>query len=113
MGAGGKQAMVVPSPCPVVSSAQEPLTTALVERNGQCGHAQNSRSGIMMAGNGYAPHVRLRGNNRLVYKVSTELHEACSAEADRRHVTVSALMRRMLEKIVQDKLFDAIIDDGK
>ena len=55
-------------------------------------------------------HVRLRSNNRLVYKVSTELHEACSKEADRRHMTINALMRSMLEKIVEDKLFNAIFD---
>jgi hypothetical protein len=58
-------------------------------------------------------HVRLRGSDRLVFKVSDELHKACDEEAHRRHMTTNALLRRMLEKIVQDKLFDAIIDDGR
>jgi hypothetical protein len=54
-------------------------------------------------------HIRLRGNNRLVFKVSSELHEACDTEAHRRHMTLNALMRLLLMQIVQDKLFDAVI----
>jgi predicted HicB family RNase H-like nuclease len=58
-------------------------------------------------------HIRLRSNNRLVYKVAPELHEACNTEARRRNLTINAFLRQMLEKIVEDKLFNAIFDDGK
>jgi hypothetical protein len=58
-------------------------------------------------------HIRLRDNGRMVFKVSTMLYDACGAEADRRRVTVSALMQIMVSKIVRDRLFDAILDDGK
>jgi len=50
-----------------------------------------------------------RGNNRLVFKVSTELHKACDAEAQRRHMTLNALLRLLLVRIVRDKLFDSVI----
>jgi hypothetical protein len=58
-------------------------------------------------------NIRLRDDNRFVFKVSDELHEACGAEAQRRRMTTSALMGIMVSKIVEDKLFDAILDDGK
>jgi hypothetical protein len=35
-------------------------------------------------------HVKLRDNNRLVYKVSPELRDACCAEAERRQMTINA-----------------------
>jgi hypothetical protein len=87
------------------------VTSAPVERNGQCDTTRDRA--LMMAGNGYTPHVRLRGNNRLVFKVSTELHEACDTEAQRRHLSLNALLRLILSKTVEGKLFSAIIDDGR
>jgi hypothetical protein len=45
-------------------------------------------------------HIKLRGDNQLVFKVQTALYDACGAEADRRHMTISALLRLMLSKIV-------------
>jgi hypothetical protein len=68
------------------------------------------------AGNGHVAvkychrrHVLLRGNNRIVFKLSDELHDACDTEAQRRHMTINALMRLLLTRIVRDKLFDAVI----
>ena len=61
------------------------------------------------AGRTNADALRPRGNNRLVFKVSTKLHKACDAEAQRRHMTINALLRLLLSTIVRDRLFDAIL----
>jgi hypothetical protein len=50
-----------------------------------------------------------RGNGRLVFTVSTAIHKACDTEAQRRHMTINALLRLLLTRIVRDKLFDAVI----
>jgi predicted HicB family RNase H-like nuclease len=55
-----------------------------------------------------SPNTRA-GNGRLVFKVTTELHKACDTEAHRRHMTLNALLRLLLTRIVRDKLFDAVI----
>jgi len=58
-------------------------------------------------------HIRLRDNGRMVFKIAPQLREACNTEAQRRGLTINAFLRQMLAKIVEDKLFNAIFDDGK